>query len=133
MMFRTIDIIAVLTGVSLDQCGRRNVDELVRYVTGSQSLPGKRTKARRDLVIAIRSQMPAGLDIFGAQDLIKLVVQINTGQQEDQLRATLIQLLEERYGHQLPLCSEHVLEAPCENLLLLRSLAERPHAKISME
>lgn len=132
-VFRTIDVIAVLTNVQLDRCGRGRVDELVRYVTGHQSLPKKGTNARRDVIAAIRPQLPAGLNTFGIFDVIQLVVQLNDGRQEEQLRSTLIRLLEERYGHQLSLCPESTVETPCESLLLLRSLAERPYAKIPLD
>lgn len=132
-LFRTIDIIAALTSISLERSRNSEVAEIVHHVTGRRSMPRKRSRARRDVVAAIRSQLPSGINKFGAADLINLIMQLNRGQQEDHLRAAVINSLEERYGPQMTLSPERSLETPSSSLSLLRSLAERPDATINLE
>ncbi len=132
-LFRTIDIIAALTNVSLDQSCSREVDELIRYVTGHPFRPKKGSRTRREAVAAIRSQLPNGISGFGVSDLIKVITQINKGQHEDQLKAGVVQILEDRYGQEMTLSPEGDLEAPTAGLRLLRSLAEHPDTAIIRE
>lgn len=127
-LFRTIDVITVLTGISLGRCRQSNVDELVNYVTGHPSLPERGSPARHDVAAAIRSQLPSDVQKFGVLDLVNLTIQSNEGQKEDQLRATLSQIIEKRFGKQLVLTPARKYGAPCGHLRLLRSLAERPNA-----
>ena len=74
-----------------------------------------------------------GINKFGLSNLISLIMQVNKGQQEDQLRVAVVQILEKRYGPQMTLSPEQDLETPSASLNLLRSLAEHPDASISLE
>ena len=131
--FRTIDIIAALTSISLDRSCSSEVNELAHYVTGIRPMPRKGSRARRSIVTAVRSQLPCGINKFGVSDLIKLVMQLNKGQQEDELKASVIQILEERFGPRLTLSPEQYLETSFSSLSLLRSIAEHPDATANLE
>lgn len=132
-LFRTIDVVAVLTNVSLDRSCRRKVNELVSYVTGCLIVPEKKSTFRQDAVASIRAQLPKCIKGFELPDLVEIIMQINHGQDEDDLKANVAQILEDRYGQHITLCPEEELEAPSDSLCLLRSLVERPDTAIAQE
>ena len=132
-LFRTIDVVAALTNVSLDNLCSSMADELVCYVTGYLIVPEKGSKSRQKAVDSIRSQLPSSIRNFGISDLVEIIMQINHGQHEDLLKTGVIQILEDQHGHQMTLSPEEALEAPSTGLQLLRSLAERPDVAITRE
>ncbi|MGI9451564.1 MAG: hypothetical protein ACR2QH_13160 [Geminicoccaceae bacterium] len=132
-LFPIEDIVAVITGATINRFRSHKVDKLVNYVTGLQTMPEKGSDAQRTVVAAIRSQLPSGLDRFGVINLIDLVMRIDRGQGEEQMRATLVGKLEQRYGSSLPLCPEQDFETSPESLVLLRSIAESPGTILTLD